>query len=159
MEDSPLAAELLEGNNLPISLMDRLLLTIMAGEGRGSPPASPTASPTPAADPQSFAPRGPSTLHSRIRDKLPRPLRVRVGRPGSIAHLHDACSVRSLDALVLSSFLMARLLMLGLESGELNTRKSRQPTVPRTIPIRGRCLTATRRLGRSPHDQPFSVYR
>lgn len=104
MDDSPLAAELLEGNRLPTLSMDRLLLTVAAGEGRGSTPASPTtsASPASAADPQSFAPRGPSTLHSRIRDKLPRPLRVRVGRPGSIAHIHHACSVRSRDRLVYS---------------------------------------------------------
>ncbi|KAF2682816.1 hypothetical protein K458DRAFT_478741 [Lentithecium fluviatile CBS 122367] len=72
LQDSPLAAELLEG------------------EGRGCAPPSTANSPT--SEVQSFAPRGPSTLQSRIRDKLPRPLRVRVGRPGSVAHIHHACS-------------------------------------------------------------------
>ncbi|CAN9175762.1 unnamed protein product [Alternaria alternata] len=41
--------------------------------------------------PQSFAPRGPSTLQSRIRDRLPQPLRIHA-RHGSIARIHTACS-------------------------------------------------------------------
>jgi hypothetical protein len=62
------------------------------GEGRGqSRPSSPTTSTSPTSP--SFAPRGPSTLHTRIRDKLPKPLRIHE-RNGSIARIHTACSVR-----------------------------------------------------------------
>lgn len=64
-----------------------------AGEGRGaSRPSSPTAAASPPPDTPSFAPRGPSTLQSRIRDKLPKPLRLHE-RHGSIARIHTACSV------------------------------------------------------------------
>lgn len=48
--------------------------------------------------PQSFAPRGPSTLQSRIRDRLPQPLRIHA-RHGSIARIHTACSVRGAPCL------------------------------------------------------------
>ncbi|KAF2253106.1 hypothetical protein BU26DRAFT_449615 [Trematosphaeria pertusa] len=65
------------------------LAEFLEGEGRGSTPPSPAAPPS---DPQSFAPRGPSTLQSRIRDKLPQPLQVHVGRNGSVARIHRACS-------------------------------------------------------------------
>lgn len=67
------------------------LAEFLEGEGRGqdSPPASPAASAS--LDTQGFAPRGPSTLQSRIRDKLPQPLRIH-GRHGSIARIHTACS-------------------------------------------------------------------
>lgn len=67
------------------------LAEFLEGEGRGqdSPPASPAASASP--DTLGFAPRGPSTLQSRIRDKLPQPLRIH-GRHGSIARIHTACS-------------------------------------------------------------------
>ncbi|KAK3208715.1 hypothetical protein GRF29_77g1786581 [Pseudopithomyces chartarum] len=63
----------------------------MSGQGHGSvasssPPSSPT-------HPQaSFAPRGPSTLQSRLRDRLPQPLRVSVGHRTSLARIHSACS-------------------------------------------------------------------
>ncbi|KAF2270383.1 hypothetical protein CC78DRAFT_550145 [Lojkania enalia] len=40
----------------------------------------------------SFAPRGPSTLQARIRDKLPKPLRIQTGYHGSVARIHHACS-------------------------------------------------------------------
>ncbi|CAO2656590.1 Nn.00g053930.m01.CDS01 [Neocucurbitaria sp. VM-36] len=62
----------------------------MSGEGRGpdSTPASPVAR---SPDNQGFAPRGPSTLQSRIRDRLPQPLRIHE-RHGSIARIHTACS-------------------------------------------------------------------
>ncbi|KAF1999382.1 hypothetical protein P154DRAFT_554837 [Amniculicola lignicola CBS 123094] len=43
-------------------------------------------------DTHSFAPRGPSTLQSRIRDRLPRPLRIPPGRNGSVALFHSAVS-------------------------------------------------------------------
>ena len=62
----------------------------MSGEGRASSTSSPPSSPLPAAE--SFAPRGPSTLRSRIRDKLPQPLRVHAGRQGSVARIHGAWS-------------------------------------------------------------------
>jgi hypothetical protein len=67
----------------------RALTSIGKGEGH-SRPSSPTISISPTTD--SFAPRGPSTLHGRIRDKLPKPLRIHE-RHGSIARIHTACSV------------------------------------------------------------------
>ncbi|KAF2187837.1 hypothetical protein K469DRAFT_662017 [Zopfia rhizophila CBS 207.26] len=69
---------------------DSPLAEFLEGEGRGTPPSSPPASASP--DAQSFAPRGPSTLQSRIRGKLPKPLRIQVGRNGSLARIHSACS-------------------------------------------------------------------
>ncbi|KAL5114729.1 hypothetical protein ACEQ8H_007398 [Pleosporales sp. CAS-2024a] len=73
-----------------VVLDDSPLAEILQGEGRGaSRPPSPTASNAPASP--SFAPRGPSTLHSRIRSKLPQPLRIHE-RHGSMARIHTACS-------------------------------------------------------------------
>lgn len=40
---------------------------------------------------QGFAPKGPSTLQSRIRDRLPQPLRIHA-RNDSISRIHLACS-------------------------------------------------------------------
>lgn len=75
-EDSPLA-EYLQGE----------------GRGRGSAPASPTTSSASASpETHNFAPRGPSTLHTRLRDRLPKPLRVQVGSHGAWARLHTAFS-------------------------------------------------------------------
>lgn len=93
LEDSPLA-EFLEGMRPHVYLHNkRRTLTAMQGEGRGedSRPPSPAASLP--EDNHDFAPRGPSTLHSRIREKLPKPLRIHE-RHGSIARIHTACSVR-----------------------------------------------------------------
>lgn len=91
-EDSPLA-ELLEGERPPDSAMPHLVLMASVGAGKGgvSAPPSPTAST--ASDVYSFAPRGPSTLQARIRDRLPQPLRIRANRHGSVARIHFACSV------------------------------------------------------------------
>jgi hypothetical protein len=78
------------------------MLTFMAGQGRASTPPSPSTrlpSPAHAPAPASFAPRGPSTLQSRIRDRLPQPLRVRVGQDGAAARIHSACSVRGAPSL------------------------------------------------------------
>ncbi|KAF2739118.1 hypothetical protein EJ04DRAFT_353590 [Polyplosphaeria fusca] len=69
---------------------DSPLAEYLEGHGRGSSaPPSPTTTPL---DDHSFAPRGPSTLQSRIRDKLPRPLRIQSGSHGSVGKLHSACS-------------------------------------------------------------------
>ncbi|KNG44609.1 proliferating cell nuclear antigen pcna [Stemphylium lycopersici] len=71
---------------------DSPLAQYLEGQGRGdSRPPSPDASTFADADTQGFAPRGPSTLQSRIRDKLPQPLRIHA-RNGSIARIHTACS-------------------------------------------------------------------
>ncbi|CAA9964460.1 Vezatin domain containing protein [Pyrenophora teres f. maculata] len=77
---------------------DSPLAQYLEGQGRGeSRPPSPAASTFPDShshshsDSQGFAPRGPSTLQSRIRDKLPQPLRIHA-RHGSIARIHTACS-------------------------------------------------------------------
>ncbi|KAL6703061.1 hypothetical protein ACN47E_010268 [Coniothyrium glycines] len=73
-----------------VILDDSPLAHVLEGQGRrGSRPASPTTSEPP--DDGGFAPRGPSTLQSRIRDQLPQPLRLH-HRNGSIARLHTACS-------------------------------------------------------------------
>lgn len=74
-EDSPLA-EFLEGE----------------GRGRSSSPPSPTASETSPPDILNFAPRGPSTLQSRIREKLPHPLQIHRRGNASVARIHSACS-------------------------------------------------------------------
>lgn len=73
--------------------MNHPRLTLAAGQGRGSTPSSPTSSPIHTPATASFAPHGPSTLQSRIRDKLPQPLRVRPGQHGPAARIHSACSV------------------------------------------------------------------
>ncbi|KAF2465044.1 uncharacterized protein BDR25DRAFT_92481 [Lindgomyces ingoldianus] len=71
---------------------DSPLAEFLEGEGRGTSPPSPTTSSSPPPERHSFAPRGPSTLQSRIRDRLPRPLRIQVGSTSSVARIHGACS-------------------------------------------------------------------
>ncbi|KAF9736126.1 hypothetical protein PMIN07_011833 [Paraphaeosphaeria minitans] len=74
---------------------DSPLAEYLEGQGRASTPSSPTTgSPTHAHvhAPTSFAPRGPSTLQSRIRGRMPQPLPVRVGQHGAAARIHSACS-------------------------------------------------------------------
>ncbi|KAF1951923.1 hypothetical protein CC80DRAFT_453401 [Byssothecium circinans] len=76
-----------------VILEDSPLAELLEGAGRGSAPPSPSTPSSHAPDEaQGFAPRGPSTLQSRIRDKLPRPLQVRSARHGSVARIHSACS-------------------------------------------------------------------
>ncbi|KAI9679903.1 MAG: hypothetical protein M1817_004918 [Caeruleum heppii] len=41
---------------------------------------------------QPFAPRGPSTLQAKFRQKLPQNLRLRIPEPGTVARIHDTCS-------------------------------------------------------------------
>lgn len=74
--------------------MRQLILIARLGEGKGgfTAPPSPAVSTSDAV--HGFAPRGPSTLQSRIRDRLPQPLRIRANRHGSVARIHLACSVR-----------------------------------------------------------------
>ncbi|KAH4350255.1 hypothetical protein HBH98_046800 [Parastagonospora nodorum] len=73
-----------------VILDDSPLAEFLEGEGRGpSRPSSPTASTSP--EIFSFAPRGPSTLQSRIRNRLPDPIRIHE-RHGSISRIHTACS-------------------------------------------------------------------
>ncbi|KAF2750581.1 hypothetical protein M011DRAFT_492029 [Sporormia fimetaria CBS 119925] len=78
-----------------VILHDSPLAELLEGEGRGSSqpsrPSSPSSSPEPP-EIRSFAPQGPSTLQTRIRDRLPQPLRIRSARHGSVARIHDACS-------------------------------------------------------------------
>ncbi|PVH93222.1 hypothetical protein DM02DRAFT_634740 [Periconia macrospinosa] len=73
---------------------DSPLAELLEGTGRGSTPPSPTSTTasSPPADTLNFAPRGPSTLQSRIRDKLPRPLRVSTTHRDSVSRIHSACS-------------------------------------------------------------------
>lgn len=85
LDDSPLA-ELLQGRLL-LPLLAVTCTDTMLGEGQAG---SQSLSQSP--DVHGFAPRGPSTLQSRIRDKLPQPLRIH-GRHSSIARIHTACSV------------------------------------------------------------------
>ncbi|KAF2105379.1 Mysoin-binding motif of peroxisomes-domain-containing protein [Lophiotrema nucula] len=72
--------------------LDSPLAELLEGEGKGSAPPSPTAESSSPLHAQSFAPRGPSTLQSRIRDRLPRPLRIPTVQHGSVARIHSACS-------------------------------------------------------------------
>ncbi|UPX11248.1 uncharacterized protein EKO05_0001864 [Ascochyta rabiei] len=80
-----------------VILEDSPLAALLEGDGTGGLLSAP---PSPAGSSASdghghghdFAPRGPSTLHSRIRDRLPRPLRIRATRHGSVARIHLACS-------------------------------------------------------------------
>lgn len=97
LDDSPLA-EFLEGMLRFSALWRGPSSNTMPGQGSGgSRPSSPARSTSP--DLYSFAPRGPSTLQSRIRDRLPQPLRIH-GRHGSIARMHTACSVSPLKSVV-----------------------------------------------------------
>ncbi|KAI9835152.1 MAG: hypothetical protein M1819_002521 [Sarea resinae] len=41
---------------------------------------------------QSFAPRGPATVSSKFRKKLPRPLHLELPKQGTIANIYSACS-------------------------------------------------------------------
>ncbi|KAJ4325866.1 hypothetical protein N0V94_000428 [Neodidymelliopsis sp. IMI 364377] len=71
---------------------DSPLAEFLEGEGKGGLSAPPSPALSTSSDIHSFAPRGPSTLQSRIRDKLPQPLRIRANRHGSVARIHLACS-------------------------------------------------------------------
>jgi hypothetical protein len=73
--------------------MRPLILIARLGEGRGGLSAPPSPATSTYSDGRGFAPRGPSTLQSRIRDRLPQPLRIRANRHGSVARIHLACSV------------------------------------------------------------------
>jgi hypothetical protein len=117
-------------------------LTAILGEGRGdSRPPSPAASTF--EDTQGFAPRGPSTLQSRIRDRLPQPLRIHT-RHGSIARIHTACSV--LSPVYYDSVRMVT--NWNAEGGQLQTRTRRQRTLPRTVPLPHRRFAAVGGAGR-----------
>ncbi|KAF2874813.1 Mysoin-binding motif of peroxisomes-domain-containing protein [Massariosphaeria phaeospora] len=72
-----------------IILEDSPLAQFLEGQGRG---ASTPPSPVTSSHAVSFAPRGPSTLQSRIRDRLPRPLQIPSARHGSITRIHNAYS-------------------------------------------------------------------
>ncbi|KAF2452683.1 Mysoin-binding motif of peroxisomes-domain-containing protein [Lineolata rhizophorae] len=80
---------------------DTPLAAYLEGEGKAESTSAPTVDwntvpqDSPGASPktqQSFAPRGPSTLQSRIKGKLPAPLRVKVPAHGPVARIHTACS-------------------------------------------------------------------
>jgi hypothetical protein len=132
-KDSPLA-ELLEGARRhptfpPREIFHPLLLPRMSSRlgsldlrilGEGTAEAEWISSERlPPPDPpdsvlQSFAPQGPSTLHSRIRDRLPHPLRIPLHRQGPVARIHSACSVSTLrNPIVVSVPGKASLLMHG----------------------------------------------
>ncbi|KAF2200398.1 hypothetical protein GQ43DRAFT_472734 [Delitschia confertaspora ATCC 74209] len=71
----------------------QLMLIVAIGEGRGSvPPSSADTSPTASPKLSSFAPRGPSNLQAKIRENLPKPLRVQAGQHGSFARIHTVLS-------------------------------------------------------------------
>lgn len=99
-DDSPLA-QLLEGGLPPSTMTMPCAVGTNRRPGQGTAPSPyddhdhdhDTETSTSTNFPQSFAPRGPSTLQSRIRDRLPQPLRIHA-RHGSIARIHTACSVR-----------------------------------------------------------------
>ncbi|KAF2634983.1 hypothetical protein P280DRAFT_474272 [Massarina eburnea CBS 473.64] len=74
-----------------VVLEDSPLAELLEGAGRGTAPPSPIVS-SPPATAQSFAPRGPSTLQSRIRDRLPQPLQVHAARHASVERIHSFCS-------------------------------------------------------------------
>ncbi|KAF3040082.1 hypothetical protein E8E12_005661 [Didymella heteroderae] len=71
---------------------DSPLAEFLEGEGKGGLSAPPSPAVSTYSDGRGFAPRGPSTLQSRIRDRLPQPLRIRANRHGSVARIHLACS-------------------------------------------------------------------
>lgn len=131
-------------------------LSFVLGEGKGSPPPSPSgAAPTAT---QGFAPQGPSTLQSRLRDRLPQPLRIDVGQHGSVARIHSACSVRSSrpSPLPPSPPSPVPVLIHAVEGRQLATRPRRQPALPRALPLPARRLPASgasRRLAPWPAPQ------
>ena len=67
------------------------LLTRSVGEGKGEE-GQPLSQPTSPVKTQSFAPKGPPRL-SRIRQNLPKPLRLKVPNDSPVARIHKACSV------------------------------------------------------------------
>lgn len=130
--------------------MRPLILIARLGEGKGgiSAPSSPAVSVE--ADDYGFAPRGPSTLHSRIRDRLPQPLRIRANRHGSVARIHLACSVRRTTASPL--YIVPNQTT---ESSQLSPWPRRQRTLPRALPLpRSRLPTAGRTVQHSNHNIP-----
>ena len=68
------------------------LLTLCAGEGKGEEERS-SPQPISPAKTESFAPKGPPSL-SRIRQNLPKPLRLNLSSDSPVARIHKACSVR-----------------------------------------------------------------
>jgi len=71
---------------------DSPLAEFLEGQGKGGRSAPPSPATSTCSDGRGFAPRGPSLLQSRIRDRLPQPLRIRANRHGSVARIHLACS-------------------------------------------------------------------
>lgn len=67
------------------------ILTWRVGEGKGGGSRTPSQPSSPLKQ-QSFAPKGPPSL-SRIRQNLPKPLKLNIHHDGAIARIHRACSV------------------------------------------------------------------
>ncbi|KAF2831788.1 hypothetical protein CC86DRAFT_463583 [Ophiobolus disseminans] len=121
-----------------VILEDSPLAEFLEGAGRGdSRPSSPTASSS--RDNPSFAPRGPSTLQTRIRDKLPQPLRIH-GRNGSIARIHTACSkaVNSRLGRADNERFLERFRYLIVASQLLGGQDGMRPTAMPSFPTDGR---------------------
>ncbi|OCL08840.1 hypothetical protein AOQ84DRAFT_292353 [Glonium stellatum] len=70
---------------------DSPLAEFLEGEGRGRASSQDASEPV-SPEEQGFAPRGPSTLQSRIKDRLPQPLRVQIAHNTPVARIHSACS-------------------------------------------------------------------
>src|SRR4051812_22303977 len=83
---------------LAIALIRKL--TLRLGEGRadgvwpreGSASGSPISHHDDYTNGQSFAPRGPSTFHERLRGRLPQPLRIRIPKDGPVGRIHHVCA-------------------------------------------------------------------
>lgn len=127
-----------------MTAMHPQLLTAALGQGKGGEDDDDTLRPPilrhadTDVDFQGFAPKGPSTLQSRIRDRLPQPLRIHA-RNDSISRIHLACSVCS-SGLALSK---SRRTDPTAEGCQFAIGACRQRALPRTFPLPHRRLAAS----------------
>ena len=96
--ESPLA-EYLEGSQIPARVeshhCERRVDDGVAGEGECGEHWASAHVETRPETPQSYAPRGISTLQAKFRRKAPHPLRLDISsRRGRVTRLYETCSVR-----------------------------------------------------------------
>jgi len=69
------------------------LLTSRLGEGKADASGWTEPRDNAAVADEEYAPRGPSLLQNRLRDRLPRPLSLNIPKNSGLAKIHHACSV------------------------------------------------------------------
>jgi len=79
---------------LYIAALVTSILTTRLGEGKADATGWTEARDNGEVENEEYAPRGPSLLRERLRDRLPQPLSLNIPKNSGLAKIHHACSVR-----------------------------------------------------------------